>query len=248
MTVPQSQPTVSAPWAMARYPHARDAEVDALLARCPLVPGMTIVDLQAAGGYLSDAVFARLDGAVTCLCVEPSDALRARLDPRYVALPDALEHLESVADGCADAVLGLAGLHHSDAHDATVAEAYRVLRPGGSCVICDVTTGSVEARWLDGFVDRHCPTGHVGHFPAPGGMADLFAAAGFSDIDEQRVDVSWRFPSRPAMAAFCRGLFGLSCDVDAVHDALNDHFDVREDAGTILLPWQLAYARATRPR
>ncbi|PKN57369.1 MAG: hypothetical protein CVU56_11240 [Deltaproteobacteria bacterium HGW-Deltaproteobacteria-14] len=249
VTAPRCLPTVSDPTILRRYPDARVEERDALLELVDLTPGMRVLDLQAAGGYLSEAVWRRLDGAVSCVCVEPSDAHRARLDARFVAISDPIERFPSVPDASIDVVLGLAGLHHSTSHAQTVAEAHRVLRPGGALALCDVLAGSAQARWLNDFVDRHCPSGHDGRFPEPGATSALMRAAGFDLVEETVRDVPWRSASRADILGFMVGIFGLATPVDVVDAAVDDYLELRAAPdGSVAVTWPLMYCRGVKPR
>jgi ubiquinone/menaquinone biosynthesis C-methylase UbiE len=58
--------------------------------------------------------------------------------------------LSDVASNAVDRVLSLAGLHHmsTDQKQQFLAEAYRVLRPGGMIVVADVMDGYDMAKHL----------------------------------------------------------------------------------------------------
>lgn len=240
-------PTVSDPSAMRDFPGARNNERDTLLDYVSLRPGMVVVDVQAAGGYLSDEVHRRLGGGATIVCIEPNVELRARLDPAYRAVSDPVERFPSVASTTADVVLGLVGLHHSQSHRATIEECYRVLRPGGELAICDVPAGSRLADWLNHFVARHCPAGHDGNFPAPGAIERLCREAGFVAATEELRDVPWLFERRKDIAVFFKGLFGLTTTIETIDRAIDDYFTVTDTALGCSVGWRLAYAHARKP-
>lgn len=240
-------PAASDPSAMRDFPDARNAERDALIDDVRLFAGMTTLDIQSAGGYLSDEIYRRLDGDVTCVCVEPSSELRSRLNPAFTAFADPVEHFVSVADASVDAVLGLAGLHHSSSHAATVNEAWRVLRPGGQVAICDVQIGSPVARWLNEFVDRHSGAGHDGRFIHEGDLTRLFTDAGFVAISESARRVPWVFDHRDQVVRFFRGLFDLRCSDAKIDAALDRYFSFSEENGRFLVNWSLIYGFATKP-
>lgn len=191
-------PTVSDPAAMLEFPNARNNERDTLLEYVELRPGATVLDIQSAGGYLSNEVDRRLEGNGTILCVEPNAQLRSRLDPRYVAIDNPVEEFHSIADRTVDVALGLVGLHHSHSHRATIGESFRVLKPGGQLALCEVPFGSRLADWLNGFVARHCPSGHDGNFPVAGSISRICTEAGFVDFNRgiARCPVDLRSTSR----------------------------------------------------
>lgn len=231
---------------MRDYPDARNNERDTLLDYVMLRPGCVTLDIQAAGGYLSDEIVRRLGRADGIVCIEPNDELRRRLNPAYRALGDALERFGSVEDASVDIALGLIGLHHSYSHRATIGECHRVLKPGGELAICDVPAGSRLAGWLNVFVAQHCPAGHEGNFPAVGEIGRLGADAGFVDVIEEMRDVPWVFRRRSDIAAFFRGLFGLSADVATIDSALDDYFVVRETEHACTVDWRLIYVHGRK--
>ncbi len=241
-----SLPTVSEPSAMRDYPDVRNNERDTLLDYVALRPGCVTLDIQSAGGYLSDEIHRRLGRADGIVCIEPNRELRSRLNPAYRAFGDALERFGSVGDESIDIALGLIGLHHSHSHRATVDECHRVLRPGGELAICDVPAGSSLAGWLNVFVARHCPAGHEGNFPAPGEIGRLCEEAGFVDVVEESRDVPWVFRHRADIARFFRGLFGLSVDAAAIDRALDDYFVIRETERACTVDWRLIYVHARK--
>lgn len=232
---------------MRDYASVRNNERDTLLAYVTLEPGMAVLDIQAAGGYLSDEVHRRLDGKVTNVCVEPNPALRARLNPAYRIIDNPVEHFISIPDQSIDVALGLIGLHHSSSHRATLGEAYRVLKPGAELAVCDVIDGSNIARWLDTFVMEHCPGGHTGHFPKAGSMARICSALGFADVVEEDRDVPWIFPSRRDIPIFFKGLFGLETGIDVIDRALDRYFTIVETGDRCVVEWRLSYCHARRP-
>lgn len=240
-------PTVSEPAAMRDFPHARNNERDTLIDYVTLRANATVLDIQAAGGYLSDEIHRRLGGKVSLVCVEPNPLLRARLNSAYRIVDNPVEHFHSIADGSIDVALGLIGLHHSSSHEATIRESQRVLKPGGELAICDVAQGSRLADWLNHFVAVHCPAGHEGNFPAAGSMAHLCSEAGFVEAIEEVREVPWVFRRRHDIALFFKGLFGLSNDIDAIDRALDDFFVIRETPGQCRVDWQLRYCHARKP-
>ena len=242
-----SLPTTSAPWAMAEFAGARRAELDRLCAQVRLPETGTLLDLQAAGGFVADAIAERSGGHIHCVCVEPSAALRERLSPRHTIYADETDELRSVADASIDVALGLAGLHHSRSASRTLAEVFRVLVPGGQFGLCDVAPTSAVARWLNEFVNEHNPNGHDGHFIAQSQIDALLRETGYIDVHTSLESVPWHFAREADLLRFFAGLFGLQCDEETIARGIATYFAVeRSDAG-VTVGWELIYARARKP-
>ena len=109
-------PTVSDPLAMIKFPHARSKERDTLIEYVDLKAGQKVLDIQSAGGFLSDEVYNRLSQDVSCICIEPNEELASRLNPRYKWIDNPVEQFYHLKDNSIDVALGLAGLHHSVSH------------------------------------------------------------------------------------------------------------------------------------
>ncbi len=241
-------PAISDPNAMARFPDARAEERDALLELVSLKASQRVLDVQAAGGFLSDEIDRRLAQEITCVCIEPCEQLGQRLNPRFEWLRDSVEHFCGVADSSIDVALGLAGLHHSESHRATVGEMYRVLKPGGELAICDVEVGSKIAAWLNDFVDRHNPSGHSGEFLQFGNTGNLLNEAGFTEVTEKKQKVPWRFEREEDVSIFFKALFGLDLQLEQVGQAVEDYFEVEVKDDGVSIDWQLIYCFGRKAR
>ena len=229
------------------YPNARDAELDALLNQVPLFAGCTVVDVQAAGGYLADGVKNRLKGNVELICIEPEKALNQRLDPDYLVVEDSVEDWPSIKSESVDIVLGLAGLHHSNNQQATVNEAFRVLKPGGYFAVCDVIDDSAIAHWLNSYVHQHNPNGHIGDFLSPDEITNMMGNSGFHNIHESIENVPWVLADEHHAAIFFKGLFGLKPAISEIKKAIPDYLKLSPRQNHIEVAWQLIYAAAQKP-
>jgi SAM-dependent methyltransferase len=242
-----NHPAISNPSAMQNYPNARDAELQMLLNQVPLFPGCRVVDIQAAGGYLSDGIYSRLQGNVELICIEPVKALNQRLHPDYQVVEDKIESWSSIGSGTVDAVLGLAGLHHSQDQQATVKEAFRVLKSGGFFSVCDVIDDSPVANWLNKYVHQNNPNGHIGDFIFPDEVSKLMQDAGFYNIQETIEDVPWILADEHHVAKFFKGLFGLKPSIADIKKALPVYLNLRAREQYTEVEWQLIYAVAQKP-
>ncbi|WP_369138345.1 class I SAM-dependent methyltransferase [Modestobacter versicolor] len=94
----------------------------------------------------------------------------------------------TAATGSYDAVFGYHVLHHADAWRDAVAEAARVLRPGGRVYSCEMTARIVDSRPLRA-VSRHPADGDR---PTPAGLAAACTDAGLTLVGQQtRVAGCW---------------------------------------------------------
>ena len=232
---------------MQNYPNARDAELQALLRQTPLFPGCRVVDIQAAGGYLADGISKRLQGNVELICIEPVKALNQRLSPDYLIVEDKMDLWPSIESASVDVVLGLAGLHHSQDQQATISEAFRILKPGGFFSVCDVIDGSPVANWLNNYVHQHNPNGHIGDFIYPDEVSKLMQHAGFSNIQETIEDVPWVLTDEFHVAKFFKGLFGLDSSIDEIKKAVPIYLNLVAKEQRIEVEWQLIYAVGQKP-
>ena len=221
-------------FAMKQWPNARDAEFRSVVE--PLGGGATglVCDMPSGGGYLADYLPPSLD----YVAVDPASGFfvewekpRQRLTAEITKVP--------LAEGAADHVVSLAGLHHEPDLPAVFSEMRRLLRPGGRLVIADVAVDTAPARFLNGFVAANNPMGHDGRF-LDGRTAGLVEAAGFVVESQTLVPVHWEFGDLGSAGEFCRHLFGMtSLGADAVAQAMSDEIGFETPASRPRLRWEL---------
>ncbi len=221
--------------AMARWPAARDAEFAALFEPAPVLPGQSVLDVPAGGGYLR----ARIPQArVTQL--EFSEGFgHAAVGSSAVPVVAPAGPWPVELCGPFDHAVCLAALHHIQEGDEFVRGLLGKLKPEGVLHIADVPANSRVADFLDGFVGRYNLTGHSGLYRA----AD---AAGWSKLGRvlrccEQV-VPWRFASDEDMLAFTAGLFGVrDCPAPLLMRALEEQVGVVRDVVGVQLQWRLWY-------
>ncbi|MFC4000692.1 class I SAM-dependent methyltransferase [Prauserella oleivorans] len=178
--------------------------------------GKDVLDVGCGDGFHL-ARFA--ETARSVVGVEPHAPLVRRAQSRVAGLPNvtvrrgAAQRLP-LPDGVADVVHARTAYFFGPGCEDGLAEADRVLRPGGALVIVDLDT-------------RHAPYGDwmladLPHYE-PDTVDEFFAAAGFTCF---RVETRWRFPDRAAMESVLRIEFSPRVAARAIDETL------RRNAGT----------------
>lgn len=220
--------------AMRQCPRARDREFEAVTEPLRGTAGGLVCDMPSGGGYLAEYLWDGLD----YLAVDPATDF-------FVEWPRPLQRLLAeitkvpLADGAVDHVVSLAGLHHEPSLPAVFAEMRRLIRAGGRLVLADVAVDTAPARFLNGFVDRHCPLGHDGRF-LDERTAPALEQAGFAVADDRLIAVPWSFRDTAEAGDFCRHLFGMTgLAVDEAAEAMEREIGFDMEDGEPRLRWVL---------
>ena len=232
----------------SKVPGARMAERAALIEKLDLAPGQIVCDVPAGGGYLADGIRSAFGPDIQVVCVEPAERFGSIIHPDFTVRHDPLTGL-SLADASVDRIGSLAGLHHVEDRSPVYREWFRVLRPGGRVAVADVQEGTGTAGFLNEFVDAYTEGGHDGMFFRPGDWERELAGAWFVDVEEQLIDVPWRFPDEETMAGFCRTLFAVTAaSPEEVRQAIGNYLGVTfVPDGGVQMRWWLRYASARKP-
>lgn len=220
--------------AMKASPRARDAEFHAVLEPIREAASGILCDMPSGGGYLADYLWPGPD----YLAIDPAKGFfvewpkpRQRLLAEITNVP--------LADGSVDYVISLAGLHHEPSLPRVFEEMRRLLRTDGRAVLADVAIDTPPARFLNGFVNEHCPLGHEGRF-LDERTAPALEAAGFRVTDDQLVEVPWSFDNLDETGEFCRNLFGITAlNSTETVEALDREIGFDFDDGRPRLRWLL---------
>ncbi len=139
-------------------------------------------------------------------------------------------------------IISLASLHHMSNEERSLfyKECFRILKPGGKLVIGDVQADSVQARWLNEFVNKYNSMGHQGLFWSEKDCPQI-QQAGFTTTVVERL-YPWTFSSKEDMIDFCKHLFGLDLtDSEAIIKGLEDILTVFEARKQFGFMWKLLY-------
>lgn len=228
--------------AMRRYPLARSKEFLQAINAARVVPGMTVADVPAGGGYLQNFLPAGCAwaGHEPCEGFTHHSTLAAS-HPRTELLP------LPWPDASMDVAISLAGVHHIPDKRPLFADIRRVVKPGGRFVLSDVEAGSAVARFLDGYVGDNNSTGHQGDFLDHHTPAQL-QEAGWSLVSSSINHVDWVFDDREAMAAFCHELFDLrKSSVEQTRKTIEEQLGVHSmDDDRVGMRWSLMTLVAER--
>ncbi|MFD8827860.1 class I SAM-dependent methyltransferase [Streptomyces sp. NPDC059605] len=143
----------------------------------------TVLDVLGGDGTIARAVHEHAPGLRDRLSILTGDLsgdmVERALAQGLPAVRQGADHL-FLGDGTVDAALLVYGTHHIAPQDRpeAVAEALRVVRPGGRVVLHDFETTSPMAGFFTGVVHPHTTAGHdYPHFSRES-LAELFEAAG----------------------------------------------------------------------
>jgi len=185
--------------AMEKYPQARNAEFHAAVKRLHQIPGSTILDLPAGGGYLQQF----LGEQITYLAYDFS----GEFNDNHAKIKKCKESRVGLSDHSVDEIVSLAALHHIVAREAFYAEMYRILKPGGRLIIGDALAEGKLDEFLNGFLDQWNSMGHNGRFIEEEDIKEI-EQAGFRvkmEVDHYH----WKFDSLQSALDFFRLLFCL---------------------------------------
>ena len=177
---------------------------ETLIAVCQLTPGLKVVELAAGSGLVTFPVAEAVGADGTVLATDISGEMCAKGQASATGLglhQVTFERMNSEALACEDrsfdrAICSL-GLMYMPNPVAALGEMKRVLRPGGRVAVL-IWGERQKCGWADIFpiVDARVKTEVCPLFfslGAPGALASQLEAAGFSDVEQQRIDMTQHF-------------------------------------------------------
>lgn len=175
----------------ARWAHYVDASTHRALDAVPVSPGMRVVDIGCGTGVLLDRLLER-EPTARCVGVDLTPemlAVAARRLGARAALVQGTGTQLPLADESCDVALSTSAMHYLPDPARLIAEARRVLAPGGTLVISDWCAEFATMRAL-GVVLRLLNRGHEEVWTTTACVA-AFHAAGFVDVQARRDKLDW---------------------------------------------------------
>jgi ubiquinone/menaquinone biosynthesis C-methylase UbiE len=160
-------------------------------------PGRKLVDVGGGTGNYSRAL---AQEGWEPLVVDRSPEMLARATAKGLATLEGDAQRLPLPDGCADAVMLVSMLHHVDDPSAALAEARRVLRPGGRLALMAFTRDDLEPQWYSDYF----PSTRAWMAASHPSLAELLAELPggrripvvFSDLEDASLAALARFPER----------------------------------------------------
>lgn len=174
--------------------------------------GDAVCDIGAGYGGTARQLARHYDACVTALTVSPAqyryaqEASGAADNPVYL-LRDWYEN--GLPDVAFDAAVAIESFEHMADRERALAEAYRVLRPGGRLVLCLWLAGESPRRWQRRYLlDAVCRESRLGGLVAGSEYRRLLGATGF-ELDgfrdaSREVARTWSICIRRTLAGLLR--------------------------------------------
>lgn len=148
-----------------------------------------------------------------------------------------------------DAVISIAGIHHLTDQEQFqfIAATRKALRVGGRLLMVEVTTDSPTSRFLDGFVGKYTPTGHVGNY-LKNDFVRIVKLAGYHKIRRATVTHEWVFRDKEHLYAWMTKFFGVSVPKQDLIAQVDGILGINKRKGCLTVNWPLDFVGAQAER
>ena len=176
--------------------HGDDAQLRFMIDRLEPVAGGRYLDLATGTGY---AAFALAERVPECSVIGVDIADEAIAANAEAAADRGLANVTfQVVDGTAlpfadhsfDGVICRYAVHHFPDPTATLADVYRVLKPGGRFVVADAVKNDGDTADFVNAFQALKPDGHIRMY-TPGEFTKLLADSGFEEKQRQMSDITF---------------------------------------------------------
>jgi SAM-dependent methyltransferase len=213
----------AAPAYLATFADATRPFCEAILDAAAIGPGMRMLDLACGPGLLAIAAAGRGADA-SGLDFSPAMLALARAASPGTTFCEGDAEAMPIADAAFDAVVSSFGVHHFPRPAAALAEAHRILRPGGRLAFTTWAEPARNVAWrllfdairAHGDIDAAKTPPSGGNLGSADAVGKLVSEAGFAGVSAETVRREWRLASpHDLIAALRRGTVRTATLIDA---------------------------------
>lgn len=221
-----------------------------------------VLDVCCGPGHLAGAL-AAAGATVEGVDFAPAMVAKARENHPSLAFREGDAEALPYPDGAFDHVVCAFGVMHIDRPDAAIAEAFRVLRPSGRYVFTQwAKDDEVLTIVLSAIAEHGAPVANLPDAPPPLRFSDpaecrrALASAGFADVRDERIELTWEGERPEALLDLVYGgavrvAIVLEAQEPArrarIHDAILSAASARSRGGKIVIRRPVVMASGARP-
>ncbi len=201
--------------AIARYPNAREEDIDAMFRLLNPQQGERILGIGEGNGYFCREIASAVGREGFYLALDSSIEQIGRLRKRVSRLPQLRAEKNGhyvIEENSFDKVWSFGAFHHINNQTKQMQKIYNCLKKGGKSVICDVFQGSELAKYFDMWVAQYCVAGHEVKFLSSNFAYTIAHLAGFEGPNINFVDLpqKWKFDQKRDIGDFIYHLHALT--------------------------------------
>jgi len=203
-----------------------------------------IVDFGGGTGYVAEWI------APHCrhvLVLDPSSKLLRCLPKNSKLIAKKIKEDGSIPlpSNSVHAVFTVRAIHHVRNYHTVFSEFYRILKPNGRLLVCDIPEGSIQAKHFDSIVSLYCKAGHHRSWLNPVYFASLCKKHGFK-LRKVLIEPTYvMFNSKEEAAEVTREWHDLSISIPKLIKVLEEH-GLKFRKGKYTLPWPLLFGLAIK--